>query len=175
MGARVAASQLCKVATILNIEIWHLTSPHPSRPSCTATDDSSTLSRKIAYYEIWAADRKCDKFPPESIQAGALTHINIAFAVIDSGFRITDTNGDIVARVSSLKRSNPGLRVNIAIGRLITSKDRILLTPDQVAGLSMTLRHKGYSPLWPQLVRIAKRLSTPLLNSCKSTASMELI
>lgn len=75
------------------------------------------LSRRIAYYETWAVTRNCDAFEPESIRAGALTHINIAFAEVDSNFKITDTNGDIVARVSSLKRVNPGLRVNIAIGQ----------------------------------------------------------
>jgi GH18 family chitinase len=75
-----------------------------------------SLQRRIGYYELWSVDRLCDSFEPESIKAGALTHINIAFALIDLNFHITDTNRDLVARVSNLKRIHPALRVNIAIG-----------------------------------------------------------
>jgi hypothetical protein len=30
------------------------------------------LTRRIAYYELWAETRPCDQFPPEAIAAGAL-------------------------------------------------------------------------------------------------------
>jgi GH18 family chitinase len=53
---------------------------------------------------------------PEGIAAGALTHINIAFILFDETFKIVDTQGDIVARISRLKASNPGLRVLASVG-----------------------------------------------------------
>lgn len=53
---------------------------------------------------------------PETIAAGALTHINLAFQLIDDHLKITDTQGDIVARVSRLKKIYPALRVMVAVG-----------------------------------------------------------
>ncbi len=53
---------------------------------------------------------------PETIPAGPLTHINLAFQLIGVDFKITDTKGDIVARVSRLKKIYPGLRVMVAVG-----------------------------------------------------------
>lgn len=53
---------------------------------------------------------------PEAMPAGALTHINLAFILFDETFKLVDTGGDIVARVSRLKATYPGLRVNVAIG-----------------------------------------------------------
>lgn len=53
---------------------------------------------------------------PETIPAGPLTHINLAFQLIGNDFKITDTKGDIVARVSRLKKIYPGLRVMVAVG-----------------------------------------------------------
>ena len=53
---------------------------------------------------------------PEAIPAGALTHINLAFIQFDDTYKLVDTGGDIVARVSKLKLRYPGLRVNIAVG-----------------------------------------------------------
>jgi GH18 family chitinase len=45
------------------------------------------LPIRIGYYGIWANGRACDDVAPEHIAAGALTHINIAFAGIDRSFR----------------------------------------------------------------------------------------
>lgn len=53
---------------------------------------------------------------PESIPAGALTHINLAFIEFDDTWNLVDVTGDIVARVSRLKMTYPGLRVNVAVG-----------------------------------------------------------
>jgi len=58
----------------------------------------------------------CDTMQPEAIAAGALTHINIAFMLFDDTFNLIDTQGDLVARVSRLKMTYPGLRDDIAIG-----------------------------------------------------------
>jgi chitinase len=74
------------------------------------------LPRRIGYFELWSQNRPCDQFNPEQIAAGALTHINIAFAGIDSGFSITDTDGGMVARVAHLKKRYIGLKVAIAVG-----------------------------------------------------------
>ena len=74
------------------------------------------LPRRIGYFELWAKDRSCDQFPPELIAGGVLTHINIAFALLNDDGTITDTDGDQVAAISRLKRRYNGLRVNIAIG-----------------------------------------------------------
>jgi GH18 family chitinase len=79
-----------------------------------------TLSRRIAYYEFWGATRTCDKYLPEQIPAGALTHINIAFQGITSDFSITDNNGDLVARISHLKSFHADLRVNVAVGKFLS-------------------------------------------------------
>lgn len=53
---------------------------------------------------------------PESIPAGALTHINLAFIEFDDTWNLVDVTGDIVARISRLKMTYPGLRVNVAVG-----------------------------------------------------------
>lgn len=71
---------------------------------------------RIAYYGAWGAGRSCNAIEPENIPAGVLTHINVAFEYVSEQHEITDQSGPIVARVSRLKRSYPGLRVNIAIG-----------------------------------------------------------
>ena len=87
-----------------------------SKPSCDANTNAMDLPRRIGYFELWSQNRPCDKFNPEQIAAGALTHINIAFAGIDDKFSITDTDGGMVARIAHLKKRYVGLRVNIAIG-----------------------------------------------------------
>jgi GH18 family chitinase len=75
-----------------------------------------SLDVRVGYYSMSGAERDCDASLPENIAAGALTHINLAFAEISEDFEMTDENGPIVARTSRLKKKHPGLRVNIAIG-----------------------------------------------------------
>lgn len=87
-----------------------------SKPSCNANTNAMDLPRRIGYFELWSQNRPCDKFNPEQIAAGALTHVNIAFAGIDDKFSITDTDGGMIARIAHLKKRYVGLRVNIAIG-----------------------------------------------------------
>ncbi|KAK0717316.1 hypothetical protein B0T26DRAFT_675641 [Lasiosphaeria miniovina] len=58
----------------------------------------------------------CDTMEPEAIPAGALTHINLAFIEFNDNWNLQDVGGDLVARVSKLKLTYPGLRVNVAIG-----------------------------------------------------------
>lgn len=85
-------------------------------PSCPTNTDASTYKRRVGYYELFGLARPCDTMQPENIPAGALTHINLAFILFDSTFKLIDQQGDIVARVSRLKARYPGLRVNIAVG-----------------------------------------------------------
>ncbi|KAL5040855.1 hypothetical protein BDW71DRAFT_212703 [Aspergillus fruticulosus] len=87
------------------------------RPSCDAHTDVMKLQRRVAYYEMFnLAERKCDKFIPEHIPAGGLTHLNLAFATITEDFEMSETDADIVTRAAHLKDRFDGLRVNIAIG-----------------------------------------------------------
>jgi len=71
---------------------------------------------RIAYYGAWGASRDCDAIQPENIPAGVLTHINVAFEYITEDHKIEGKVGSIMARTSRLKRTYPGLRVNVAIG-----------------------------------------------------------
>ncbi|KAF1992251.1 glycoside hydrolase family 18 protein [Aulographum hederae CBS 113979] len=87
-----------------------------SRPTCPENTDAMHLSRRVAYYELMALYRTCNQMAPEQIPAGALTHVNLAFQTMGSDYKITDVSGDIVARVSRLKKLHPHLRVNVAIG-----------------------------------------------------------
>ena len=85
-------------------------------PSCPSSRTADGLQRKIAYYELFGIDRPCDTMQPEAIPAGALTHINLAFIQFDDTYNLVDVGGDLVARVSKLKLTYPGLRVNVAVG-----------------------------------------------------------
>ena len=88
-----------------------------SRPQCKENPDAMKLQRRIGYFEMFNLDqRKCDRFLPEHIAAGALTHVNLAFALISNDFKITEDNADVVTRGAHLKDRFDGLRVNIAIG-----------------------------------------------------------
>ncbi|KAJ5224936.1 hypothetical protein N7468_006161 [Penicillium chermesinum] len=86
-------------------------------PSCDSHTDIMKLDRRVAYYELFNMDnRKCDKYIPEHIPAGGLTHLNLAFAVISDKFEISEDDSDLVTRAAHLKDRFEGLRVNIAIG-----------------------------------------------------------
>ena len=87
------------------------------RPSC-ATD--SSLTKVIAYYEGWAANRPCHAFFPENIPLGVYTHLNFMFATINpKTFKVLPANAadiPIYKRLTGLKRQDPDLKVFIAIG-----------------------------------------------------------
>ncbi|KAJ9481815.1 hypothetical protein VN97_g11646 [Penicillium thymicola] len=86
-------------------------------PSCDAHTDVMKLDRRVAYYELFnLANRKCDKYIPEHVPAGGLTHLNLAFAVLSDDFKISEQDADLVTRASHLKDRSQGLRINIAIG-----------------------------------------------------------
>lgn len=76
---------------------------------------------RTAYYGAWSAGRSCNALEPESIPAGVLTHINVAFEYVSAEHEITDMVGPVVGRTSRLKNIYSGLRVNIAIGKSLKS------------------------------------------------------
>ncbi|KAM5470007.1 hypothetical protein MferCBS49748_002771, partial [Microsporum ferrugineum] len=86
------------------------------RPNCPS---QSTLHRVVGYYEGFGTNRPCYAIYPEFIPL-TYTHINYAFALIDPiTFHVvpaTLKDIDLMARVTALKRRDPFLRVNIAIG-----------------------------------------------------------
>ena len=73
--------------------------------------------RRIGYYELFNMhERSCDKVYPEDLEVASLTHVNLAFVNFDSSFKMIDTDGDLISRVTFLKSRYQGLRVNVAIG-----------------------------------------------------------
>lgn len=114
LAAKMAACLSCKIKYLLDTSLSNI-HLYSSR-SCSSDTNALDYSRRIAYYELWSATRMCDAFQPENIAAAPLTHVYIAFATIDTSFNIIDDSGDLVARISRLKKSYIGLRVTISIG-----------------------------------------------------------
>lgn len=86
-------------------------------PSCSK---SHNLPRVVGYYEGWSPTRPCKSFWPEQIPPNVYTHLNYAFASINpTTYEVVPANQgeiDLMQRLTSLKGSDLGLRVNIAIG-----------------------------------------------------------
>lgn len=88
-----------------------------SRPGCGQDTNAMNYERRIGYYELFnVKERQCDQVYPEDLEVAPLTHINLAFVLFDSSFKMIDTDGDLISRVTFLKSRYQGLRVNIAIG-----------------------------------------------------------
>ncbi|KAJ6608966.1 hypothetical protein B0H10DRAFT_2066126 [Mycena sp. CBHHK59/15] len=87
----------------------------PSIPSC-GTNQETALTRRIGYYEAWAATRGCMAYTPEKISAETLTHINFAFALISRPAEMTTGDSDLWKRTTALKSRNPTLKVFLSIG-----------------------------------------------------------
>ncbi|KAL4860892.1 hypothetical protein BDV12DRAFT_204588 [Aspergillus spectabilis] len=85
----------------------------PERETCA--NSGTWIQRRIAYYETWAETRYCDKFRPEDIPVKALTHLNIAFAGIESSMLAIE-DSEMIRRIVKLKRRNRSLQVFIAVG-----------------------------------------------------------
>ncbi|KAJ5240268.1 hypothetical protein N7468_004887 [Penicillium chermesinum] len=87
------------------------------RPSCSKSQD---LRRVIGYYEGWSPDRPCHAFYPDQIPIGVYTHLNYAFASIDpESFEVLAANDyekTLMKRLTNLKKSDPDLKVFIAVG-----------------------------------------------------------
>ncbi|KAL8913518.1 MAG: hypothetical protein Q9171_001706 [Xanthocarpia ochracea] len=87
------------------------------RPGCGQDTDAMNYERRIGYYELFNVhNRLCDKVFPEDLVVAPLTHINLAFVLFDRSFKLIDTDGDLISRVTFLKSRYQGLKVLVAIG-----------------------------------------------------------
>jgi chitinase len=77
---------------------------------------TANLGVRIGYYDASAASRQCNAMQPENLAAGVLTHINVAYETVNENGEITDQNGQIMARITRLRRRYNGLRVNVVLG-----------------------------------------------------------
>lgn len=75
-----------------------------------------SFKRRIGYYELFNSRKSCNIIEPESLIIEPFTHINLAFVNFGDDYKLVDEYGDIVDRMSFLKFSKPGLRMNIAVG-----------------------------------------------------------
>lgn len=87
------------------------------RPVCRK---NHRLSRVVGYYEGWSPTRAYKPFYPLQIPPNIYTHLNYAFATINPRtFEVGPTSRKeaiLMERLTDLKKSQPSLRVNIAIG-----------------------------------------------------------
>ncbi|KAL9599868.1 MAG: hypothetical protein Q9219_003562 [cf. Caloplaca sp. 3 TL-2023] len=89
----------------------------PNRPGCGQDTDAMNYERRIGYYELFNVhERQCDKVYPEDLEVAPLTHINLAFVNFDSSYKMIDTDGELISRVSFLKSRYQGLKVMVAVG-----------------------------------------------------------
>ncbi|KAL4775859.1 hypothetical protein BDW60DRAFT_225034 [Aspergillus nidulans var. acristatus] len=87
------------------------------RPSCSKDNG---MTRVVGYYEGWSMRRYCNSFYPEQIPIGVYTHLNYAFASIDpETFEVlapSSREAKMMRRLTSLKESDPDLKVFVAVG-----------------------------------------------------------
>ncbi|KAF7378493.1 hypothetical protein MSAN_00276700 [Mycena sanguinolenta] len=77
-----------------------------------------TVRSRLRYTNA-SGPSSCMAFPPESIPADSLTHINFAFALISSSYEIiemTAGDSDLWKRTTALKENLPALKVFLSIG-----------------------------------------------------------
>ncbi|KAL4740418.1 hypothetical protein BDV11DRAFT_214414 [Aspergillus similis] len=87
------------------------------RPSCSG---KKSITRVVGYYEGWASRRPCNYYFPEQIETQPYTHLIYAFATVDPmTFEImpaTIQEGELMKRLTALKKKEQGLKVSVAIG-----------------------------------------------------------
>ncbi|PYI28107.1 glycoside hydrolase, partial [Aspergillus indologenus CBS 114.80] len=85
-----------------------------------SSSGGSASQRTIGYYESWANTRVCDAWAPSDIDATKWTHLNYAFALIDSSTyqiaQMNDFDTKLYPEFTDLKSSNPALKVFISVG-----------------------------------------------------------
>ncbi|WP_394525689.1 glycoside hydrolase family 18 protein [Lacrimispora sp. JR3] len=83
------------------------------------TEETSALKtgKLVGYYAAWSA---YSNFYPSQIDVSKLTHINYAFANIDSDLKLTlgypDVDPENIRKLNSLKETNPDLKTLISVG-----------------------------------------------------------
>ncbi|KAL3262031.1 hypothetical protein ABHI18_003215 [Aspergillus niger] len=92
---------------------------NPKPPSGAAS--VSVLNKVIGYYESWMAQKGCHKVTPTDLPLDALTHINFAFAYIDTRtYDIvtmdTGTPSSLFQDATNVKSIKPDINVFISVG-----------------------------------------------------------
>ena len=110
------------------------TTPAPATAPTTTTVATDTVSppaatdntgmKVVCYFTNWAWYRPgIGKYVPEDIDASLCTHINYGFAILDP-IRLVmrthdswaDIDNEFYTKLTGLKKSNPGLKVLLALG-----------------------------------------------------------
>lgn len=120
-SSKVEKTKLVSPTVIANLAPTPSPTPTPTpitkSPSKLEEASKSSNYKMIGYYAAWS---KYSGFAPNNIDAGKLTHINYAFANIDSNYKIALGYPDIdeanIKSLNSLKVSNPKLKTLIAVG-----------------------------------------------------------
>lgn len=103
-------------APVASFRMQMLRDAPSSRPQCSVNTDAMSYPRRIRYYELFNIHNECNVIAPESLIIKPFTHINLAFVNFGDDFKMKNIYGTTVDRASFLKFSNPGLRVNVAVG-----------------------------------------------------------
>lgn len=79
------------------------------------------MNRTIAYYESWASHRVCNQYMPSDIDPSAYTHINFAFALIDTEGKVALSLANDTILFDQLntlrgKSTNGDLQLWVAVG-----------------------------------------------------------
>ncbi|KAJ5372784.1 hypothetical protein N7517_004790 [Penicillium concentricum] len=88
----------------------------PDHATCSESTDAMAFDRRIGYYELFNIHKSCNVIEPESLVIEPFSHINLAFVNFGDDYELMDEYGDVVDRMSFLKFTNSGLRINIAVG-----------------------------------------------------------
>lgn len=113
--ATVAGNKLSSVVTVVAPQATPTPTPTPTLPVVTPVPE--TTPKLVGYYAAWA---RYSGFTPDKIAADKFTHINYAFANIDSNLKITlgypDIDAANISQLNQLKKINPNLKTIIAVG-----------------------------------------------------------
>ncbi|CAG8150355.1 unnamed protein product [Penicillium salamii] len=89
----------------------------PSPPS--ASKDVAPTNKVIGYYEGWSASSKCHETKVTDLPLGSLTHLNFAFAYLDSNYEIIpmdDLTWSLFDDITAVKDTNPALKIFVSVG-----------------------------------------------------------
>ncbi|CAL8102804.1 unnamed protein product [Orchesella dallaii] len=88
----------------------------PPKPSCSNKQNRPQLN--IGYYASWAATRKCNPYPVDSIDPTIYTHLNYAFVDVRKGVMapVSAEEDQNLRDFAALKDLNPDLKVLASVG-----------------------------------------------------------
>lgn len=86
-------------------------------PVSLAAPEADTAPKVVGYYAAWA---KYSGFTPDKLDVNKLTHINYAFANINSAHKVVlgypDIDAANISQLNQLKKTNPKLKTIISVG-----------------------------------------------------------